>query len=117
MPEMRTIREDDTPEIPPFEVNEAKIRREARRKAKEAAEKGIPHTEIRKPQAEVRLFSMDTGMKHYYGIEVFVPSIPVQEFVVATSKTYNQGIHDTELLVVHFKDKTLAFDLADGREL
>ena len=117
MPEVRIIREDDIPDIPQFVVDEARIKREARRKAKEEAEKSKHHAELRKPQAEVRLFSMDIHMQHYYGIYVVIPSFAMQEFITATSKTYNQGIHDTELLVVQFKDRTLAFDLQDGREL
>jgi hypothetical protein len=114
MPELKIIHENDIPE---FDINPAKIKREAKRKAAEEAEKGRHHIEIRKPQAEVRLFSMDTHLTHYYGIHVDVSSISLKEFERACNKAYLGKIAEVEVIVIQFKGKKLAFYPENGREI
>lgn len=117
MSEVRVIKSDYVPDIPMFALEEAKLRREAKRKEREKAEKGMHHTALVRPQGEVRIFSMNTSMTHYYGIHVDVSGLSLSEFTRAYNRACLGNIPQVEFLVVRFKDVTLAFDLEDGKEL
>lgn len=110
---VRTFRAGDE-DIPEFRVNDVKVRQESRRKKKQEEEAGRHHTEIRSPHGTLHLFWMDPNMKRYYGIFADISSIRMGDIVTACNKA-EYGVEDVEVLVVKFKDRTLAFDLADGR--